>query len=63
MFDNHGEWLSDKQIAAELGVHRVTVWRWTRTQEFPEPIKLSERCTRWRVADVIDWLKKRMGKK
>ena len=34
----------------------ATLWRKVGTGEFPRPIKLSERITAWRVADVAQWL-------
>lgn len=27
-----------------------------RAQRFPEPIRLSKRCTRWRLRDIHAWL-------
>lgn len=27
-----------------------------REKAFPEPIRLSKRCTRWRVGDIQSWL-------
>ena len=34
----------------------ATLWRKVGTGEFPRPVKLSERITAWRVADVNAWL-------
>ena len=48
--------ISDAQLAARYGVSRNTVWRWTREQEgFPQPLKLTPGCTRWRMSDVERW--------
>lgn len=47
---------SDKQLAAKFGVRRVTIWRWVHTRNFPKPVKLSPRCTRWKEHDVDAWL-------
>lgn len=45
--------LSDKQVGARYGVHRMTVHKWTReNDEFPKPVKLSPACTRWKLADL-----------
>lgn len=46
------KFLSDKQVAARYSVSRATIWRWVANGKFPEPIKLSEGCTRWRLSDV-----------
>lgn len=48
-------YLSDTQVAARFSVSRATVWRWIRSSEFPQPVKLSPGCTRWRLADVEKW--------
>ena len=50
--------LSDKQVAARYKIDRTTIWRWVRNRtSFPKPIKLSEGCTRWRLADIEAWEK------
>jgi len=36
-----------------------TLWRKVKTGEFPAPVKLSERVTAWRTADVLAWLQSR----
>lgn len=36
----------------------ATLWRKCKAGEFPKPVKLSERVTAWRVADVRAWLAK-----
>lgn len=47
--------ISDIQIAKRHDVHRATVWRWARTSDFPKPIKLSNRCSRWRLDEIEAW--------
>ncbi|MDU8911679.1 helix-turn-helix transcriptional regulator [Aestuariicoccus sp. MJ-SS9] len=48
--------LTDTQIAERFGVHRLTVWRWHREDEtFPRAYRLSERCTRWKLSELIHW--------
>jgi len=50
-------YLSDKQLAARFGNSRASVWRWTKTTNFPQPIKLSQGCTRWRLSEIEEWEK------
>ncbi|ATX67685.1 AlpA family phage regulatory protein [Roseinatronobacter bogoriensis subsp. barguzinensis] len=47
-------WVSVDEIALRFGVSRNTVWRWSRTSEnkFPNPVRLTPRVTRWRLADI-----------
>jgi predicted DNA-binding transcriptional regulator AlpA len=47
---------SDREIGEMLAVSRATVRRWARTDPtFPKPVKFSEGCTRWRIADIEAW--------
>ncbi len=56
--------MSDQQLAmarvntvARLcAVSKATVWRKVAAGQFPRPVKLSERITAWRMADVNAWL-------
>jgi len=49
------KYFSDIQIAKKYGVHRSTVWRWIKTENFPKPLKLSPGCTRWCEKALQDW--------
>lgn len=33
-----------------------------RKGEFPQPIKLSTKCTVWRIGDVLEWLREQAAK-
>lgn len=48
---------TDLQVSARLGVHRTTPWVWAKDQDndFPKPIRLSARCTRWKLTDIEAW--------
>lgn len=45
----------DTDLASRFGVHRITIWRWTRQNKFPKPVKLSPACSRWKAEDVDTW--------
>lgn len=49
------QWLCDKLVAKRYGVGRVTPWRWAREGDFPQPVKLGGKCTRWRLSDLEAW--------
>ncbi len=53
--------VSDQFLAERYAVHRVTVWRWVRTEQFPPPVRLTSACSRWRMRDVIAWEISRHG--
>ena len=48
-------YLSINQVAMRFGVSKDSIWRWRRRDEFPAPVKLGGRTTRWRLADIEDW--------
>ncbi|MCL1630106.1 AlpA family phage regulatory protein [Roseibaca sp. V10] len=47
-------WVNADEIAARFRVSRNTIWRWARSpeNEFPDPVRLTPRVTRWRLADI-----------
>lgn len=48
--------VSVRAIAALTGNGVSTIWRYAKNPDFPKPVKLSVRCTRFRVGDVRAWL-------
>ena len=49
-------YLSDRQISARYGVHRMTPWRWLKSDPtFPKAVKLSPGCTRWKLSEIEAW--------
>lgn len=52
---SHEHYQTVKQIAKRYGNHAATIWRWVKNGQFPQPVKLSPGCTRWRLSDVQAW--------
>lgn len=50
---NQQTYLRDSEVGARYGVQRVTVWRWAKAGRLPKPVRLSDRCSRWRLADLL----------
>ena len=48
-------YLNVQQVATRYTVSIATIWRWTRVTDFPDPVKLGENCTRWKLAELIEW--------
>lgn len=44
------------QVLALVGVSKSTWWKLVREQRAPAAVKLSERCTAWRAADVAAFI-------
>lgn len=40
-------------IPAIFPISKSTWWQGVKTGRYPKPVKLSERCTAWRVEDVL----------
>jgi len=51
--------LTDRQVATLLNVSRSQVWAKAKTGEWPRPIKLSDRVTRWKASDILSLIKQR----
>lgn len=50
--------LSDKEVAALLGIGISTVWKKaTEDDAFPKPFPITERSRRWRRHDILKWVK------
>ena len=48
----HIDLLSAKDVAKHLGISRSTVWRFVAAGKLPQPIKISDRCSRWKATDL-----------
>ncbi|MDE4140963.1 helix-turn-helix transcriptional regulator [Phaeobacter gallaeciensis] len=44
--------LTDREVGEVFGIGRATVWRWLDCGKLPQPVRLSGKCTRWRVSDI-----------
>ena len=48
--------LTIKQITAEIGISRSTIYRLTRKGVFPKPIPIGDRGKRWPESEIKVWL-------
>lgn len=44
--------LSVEQVAIRYNVSKDTIWRWRREGDFPKPIRLGPKVSRWRLSDL-----------
>jgi predicted DNA-binding transcriptional regulator AlpA len=44
------------QVLELVPVSKSTLWNMVKEGRFPKPVKLSERCTCWRAADVYGFV-------
>lgn len=46
-------------IPGVIPISPATLWRKVKAGQFPQPVKLSERVTAWRVDDIRAWMQER----
>ena len=51
--------LTIAEVTAELKVGRSFIYKRIKTGEFPKPIHLSPKATRWRRRDIEEWIDQR----
>jgi prophage regulatory protein len=47
----------------QLGVSIQTGHRWVREGKFPQPLRLSTKCIRWKKSVVAAWIESRQSSK
>ena len=47
--------ISARQLREMIPISTTTLWRWTKTSDFPKPARINDRLF-WRLADVRRWL-------
>ena len=51
--------LTRAEVEKRCGVTCSTVYRWMRSGQFPEPLKIGPRAVRWPEGELIAWLEER----
>ena len=49
--------LTRKEVETVCSVSRATIYRGITAGKFPRPCQLPGGATRWRVADITEWIK------
>ena len=47
-----GAFITDIDLAAVFQVHRLTIWKWSKSEQLPKPYRLGGNTTRWKVGEV-----------
>jgi prophage regulatory protein len=55
-----GDNKTEPPTPAIIPVSKSTWWAGVKSGRYPQPVKLSERCTAWRVRDILN-LAERLG--
>jgi len=56
-----GDKKADPPTPPIIPVSASTWWSGVKSGRYPQPVKLSERCTAWRVRDILDLAKRMQG--
>lgn len=48
-------------VADATGLSGATIYRKLKAGEFPSPVRMGARCTRWKAADVRAWIQAQGG--
>lgn len=48
--------LKVQTVSTLTGLSTSSIFRKTAAGEFPQPVRLGQRCTRWRAGAVTQWL-------
>lgn len=50
-----------RTVTQVTGLSSATVYRKLAAKQFPQPVRLGKRCTRWKAADVRAWIQAQGG--
>lgn len=53
--------LKIQTVGQGTGMSSATIYRKVAAGEFPQPVRLGKRCTRWKAADVRAWIQAQGG--
>lgn len=48
--------LDIKEVAKRTSLSRTTIWRRLKDGKFPDPLRLSDQCVRWREDEINAWV-------
>lgn len=48
-------------VADATGLSGATIYRKLKAGDFPSPVRMGARCTRWKAADVRAWIQAQGG--
>lgn len=51
-----------KEVSHKTSVGKSWIYAEMREGRFPRPVKLAERCVRWREADIDKWIEDKFAK-
>lgn len=59
----HTRLLKLPEVIRLTGYSRDSIYRLARDNKFPRRVELSERASRWREDEIMDWIEKRSAER
>ncbi len=53
--------IRQRELINIIPVSSATLWRWVRSGDFVQPVRLGANVTAWRVEDVQHWMNAQAG--
>ena len=53
------ELLTRTEVENRVRLQRSSIYRLMRLGKFPEPVRVGERCVRWKLDEIEQWLEGR----
>jgi prophage regulatory protein len=60
---NESAFLRVSELERVLPYKKSWIWSQVRRGAFPQPIRMSNRCTVWRRDEIIEWLNERVARR
>ncbi|OBW95199.1 helix-turn-helix transcriptional regulator [Gallibacterium salpingitidis] len=48
--------ITKKQVLAHIGLGNTKLTEMVNNNEFPQPIRFSSNCIRWKLSEVLQWI-------
>lgn len=55
--------ISLREVAHKTSVGKSWIYAQIKLGGFPKPIKLAERCVRWRESEIDEWIERRSAER
>jgi prophage regulatory protein len=57
--DTQDRLIDIKEVSSLIGMKKPTIYKYIRDGQFPKPIKIGARASRWSYQAVMEWIEQR----
>lgn len=54
-----GNLINLNEVTKKLSIHKSTIYRLLKNDDFPKQIKLGGKIVRWRESDIDEWIERK----